>query len=433
MSGDIGVIELNDCELKFSYNGKCYTSSGFATLSGQSVIFGEQARKQARLQPLVSFSQYWNQLCLSRIQHGNDRFRHYGDFAYHQLLQLHANAPECKEVILVIPASFNREQLSLLLGICDTCPFKVIGMVDNAVIAIADKVAHGHYLYLDMQLHQCLLTEIKVDHRIHVHSADIIEGTGLINLYHHWAKYLNTQFIQQCRFDPMHDAKSEQALYDLLPQLLTGKSNDEQVQLSLEGKQLTLNRQSLARHTQGLFVPVLSAVKELGHNDCNMVTSHIVRVPELFNQLGNTYVIEDDAVAQNVIQHQQNICSDNGQVSFITSLPSSNLSHDPVPSKAAERSTHLLWQNKAYPIRRKPIYITSMPELKLSTKATPSAQYLLEPKEHSLTLTLLNGSGARINGKVGRNGDMLSLGDELTLGSNSQMLTLINVVEDENW
>ncbi len=431
MLKQIGIFELNDCELKFSFSGNSWSSAGFATLTEQSVIFGEQSRQQARLQPLVSFSQYWNQLSLSPVQHGNDRFRHYGDFVYHQLLELHSHAPQCKQVVLAIPASFSREQLSLLLGICDALPFKVVGMVDSAIISVADKVGKGHYLHLDMQLHQCLLSEISIDSNIHIASADIISGTGLVNLYHHWAKYLSTQFIQQCRFDPMHDAQSEQALYDLLPKLLNQDRNIEEVQLSLANKQVKLNRQSLQRHSQTLFDSVVKAVAAASQNDCVFITSRIAQVPELSSRLHNTFVLDEKAIERNIERHQADLIGSGSQVGFTTALSATHLSPDPVVNCAAKSASHVLYRQNAYPINHNPVYITVLDELSLSSKASPDAQFVLkrQAKSQAVTLTLLQDSKALLNGKQAQNAEQLGAGDVLSLGQQGFEIQLINVLE----
>jgi hypothetical protein len=428
-----GVIELNDYQLKLSVGDQSWTSSGFATLISDGVLFGEQSRQQSRLQPLVSFNQYWNQLSLESIANGNNTIRHYADLAYHQLLQLHQQAEHCAQVILAVPTSFDREQLSLLLGICGQCPFKVIGVVDSAITAVADKVDPGHYLYLDLQLHQCLLTEIVVDQHIHIKSTDIINGTGLVNLYQYWAKFLAAQFIQQCRFDPLHDAATEQQLYDILPQLLN--ASQDEIQLTVQGNQVKLNRQSLARHTQGLFVPVFKAINHLGHNDCLLVSERITTVVEILGQLNSCVKVTDNSVATNCLKHQAHICTEGTDVSFITTLPTRQVTPQTTSttSTTAAHSTHLLLRSVAYPISDKPIYISTQDDIRLTTEAVQQAQFVLKPTSNQLILTVLNGSTVMLNGKEGQSGEPLNSGDRLSFNNTTQSLTLINVLQDESW
>lgn len=459
---NLGIICLNDCNLSLTVGQQSWYSSGFATLTNNSAdsLFGEQAQQQARLQPLVSFNQFWNQLSLDPIHNGSAKFRHYADFAYHQLLELHQQAPDCHEVIFCIPASFSREQLSLLLGICQQCPFKIVGLVDSAVAAVADAATPGTHLYLDMQLHQCLISQISVDdsgidnngieNKVRLHNADIIAGTGLINLYQHWAKYLAGQFIQQCRFDPLHNAATEQQLYDILPQLHGVNATDDEVQLTLQGKQAKLNRQSLMRHGLDLFEPVLKAIEHLNLSNKLYISERVAAIPELSSRLSDTLTIADSATIQNTLNFKQHIIGDKQQVSFTTALPA-NPAHKITEKQSPDnRFTHLLLQNHAYPVGQKAIYIRLEDNVKLSTEpqAKIQAQFALIPQNNGpqnngpqnngsqkdeLLLTHLNGSELFINGRKSQNGDVLSTGDCLSFSKCDESLTLINVVEDTNW
>jgi hypothetical protein len=422
----IAILELNDQQITLTQGSKCWQSSGFATLNNDTITFGEKSQKQARLQPLVSFNQYWNQLSLDPIFNGNTKFRHYADFVYHQLLDLHQQANSCEKIILAVPSSFDSEQLSLLLGIFQSSPFKVIGIVNSALAATTAQATNGRYLYLDMQLHQCLITEIIADKQLRVGSVDIVVGTGLVNLYHNWAKYLAGQFIQQCRFDPLHDAISEQQLHDLLPQLLT--SFGDEIQLALQTKQVKLNRQSLMRHSQSLFEPVIKALNHFGQVNTIFVSERIATLSALFPSINTQAPITTNAVAVNCINNHKHICTTEQTISHVTSLP---INRDNAKT-TSNTSTHVLCQNAAYPIGQNAIYINADTEISISNKPT-QAQFSLSKTTDELVLNLLNSSQILINGKQGRNGESLNSGDSLRVANVSGSLTLINVIEGSNW
>ncbi|MFT4924213.1 MAG: hypothetical protein ACI8WB_000291 [Phenylobacterium sp.] len=449
------IITLNDCNLSLTVAGKTWYSSGFATLTTNGPVFGEQAQQQARLQPLVSFNQFWNQLSLEPIQHATAKFRHYADFAYHQLLHLHQQADDFDEVIFCIPASFSREQLSLLLGICQSCPFNVVGLVDHGVATVTNQASAGRHLYLDIQLHQCVISEINVDsgvtNEVQLGRQDIVAGTGLINLYKHWARYLCDQFIQQCRFDPMHDANIEQQLYDLLPSLI-GHSQEE-TELTLQGKQVKLNRQSLMRHSLSLFDPVLGAIEHFGPCSQLFISERVAAIPELSSRLNNTQantqtnvqVVNDAITVQNTLNASALICVDSEQLAFTTTLPATTAQPSAVAEKTAIKAhaTHLLSGHQAWPIGDKTIYININNGIELSTQsqAKAQAQFALSPQSNpqtsKLELSLLNGSKVWINGQQGSHGSQLHHGDQLSFNKediiSEQSLTLINVIEDTHW
>ncbi|NQZ09973.1 MAG: hypothetical protein HRT35_22720 [Algicola sp.] len=424
------LLELNDHQLKLTVDKQSWLSTGFATLAPKGVLFGEKAQQQARLQPRLSYNQYWNLLSLAPIETNNPKFRHYGDFAYQQLLELVSQAGGIDEVILSVPASFDREQLSLLLGIFGQFAFKVVGLVDSSVAAVANTPLVGRIVYLDIQLHQCLLTELSVNENVKVKRADIFAGTGLTQLYQHWAKFLSAQFIQQCRFDPLHEADTEQQLYNTLEALLF--STDDDIQLEIKGKKIKLNRQSLLRHTQGLFEPVIKALSHVGPIDTLLVSERIATIPELFNQLDAAITVNNTAIVDNCLAHQKHICPDGDGLSLVTQLPAHQ---GPVKVKSkgnnGQKSTHILLQNAAYPLGEKPLYIVTDKELSLTTERNGKAHFSLTNNGGNLTVTALNGREVLINGQPGSKDEQLDNGDTLSFSYCSGSLTLINVLKGE--
>ncbi len=428
------VLELNDHQLKLTVGKQSWHSTGFATLTNNSALFGEQAQQQTRLQPRVSYNQYWNLLSLAPIETTNPKFRHYGDFAYQQLLELTGQAGTIDEMILCVPASFDREQLSLLLGIFGQFPFKIVGLVDSSVAAVANTALTGRVVYLDIQLHQCLLTELSVNEKVQVKRTDIIAGTGLTQLYQHWAKFLSTQFIQQCRFDPLHEADTEQQLYDALDALLYSK-NDE-IQLDIKGKQIKLNRQSLLRHTQSLFEPVLKALSHIGSINTLLVSERIATIPELFNALDAPITISKNTSVDNCLAQQKHICPADGGLSLITQLPAIQV---PVVQGQAtgknniqQKSTHVLLKSDAYPLGEKPMYIVTDKELSLTTERNGKTHFSLTNSAGKLSITALNGREVLINGQPNSKDVKLGNGDVLSFDYCSGYLTLINVVKGEH-
>jgi hypothetical protein len=427
----IGIINLNDCNLSLTIAGQSWHTAGFATLTATGAVFGEQAQQQARLQPLLSFNQFWDQLSLEAIHNGSTKFRHYADFAYHQLLNLRQQASNCQQVILAVPASFNREQLALLLGIFQQCAWQVIGLVDSGLAAIVDK-ASGNALYLDIQLHQCLLTQLSsnvaVKGKVTVKGSDIVTAAGLTHLYRHWATYLAEQFIAQCRFDPLHDAKTEQQLYDILPQLLN--PTDDDLNLTLQGKQVKLKRQSLKRHSLALFEPLLKAIAQHPATDQLFISQRIAAIPEIYQRLNNPVIVDDAAIVQNCHDLSPHICNHHNQISLITSLPASQQQRQ-IPQPC----THFLLQDTAYPIGHKTLYISADSAISPSTmpNAKIDAQFALQPEHNTLTLSLLNSRQILLNGTLASHGAVLNHGDILSVESDGGSLKLINVVEDKNW
>lgn len=444
MAKTIGILELNDFQMQLSLlvDGKLQApvnTCGYSTINSakQEIIFGQEAQAQFRRQPLNSFNQYWNQLNVEPINANHNKIRHYADLAHQQLLALHGQ-DNFDELILVVPASFNREKLSLLLGICGQCPFEVIGLVDSAVIGSSNmnasntsaSNARSKILHLDIQLHQCILTHLSQSNgsegtQTQIKSVDIIPGTGISQLYTRFAHYLSEQFIEQCRFDPIHNADSEQQLYNLLGQLINGEQSAE-LQLSLDGKQVTLNRQSIWRHASDLFDELSSTLEKCTPFDSLIVHQRITALDGLYAQLnekfaGKIQVIEQQNIAANVVTNQSQVTASDKGLQYTTCLIKDRPNKDR-PSKEPQftQASHIVINEYAYPIGEQTIYFGS------SCASTQRKDDSLIAIDNNQSLSILNGSKVEVNGQTASNNQTLNLGDSLTV--NGQHARLINVL-----
>ena len=216
------VVELNDRAITvYDDGGILLQSPGFALVEGDTVHVGESAQQQARLFPNQSYNKYWQELNLEPISHGNN-FRHYADIAYAHLLDLAESAGLDGDVILAVPGSFTRQQLAIVLGLCQQCPFQVVGVVDSAVAAVSLLEPPRTTIYADIQLHQVVLTRVSLNgDSLEAGSTIQIPGVGSQSFMELMMRMATDMFIQQCRFNPQHNATSEQQLYNALPDWLT--------------------------------------------------------------------------------------------------------------------------------------------------------------------------------------------------------------------
>ncbi|HAR91106.1 MAG TPA: hypothetical protein DCR45_09045, partial [Gammaproteobacteria bacterium] len=133
----VKIIELNDRAVHVGdETGVILQSPGFALADGSSIVLGEAAERQARLQPTNSYNKFWHELSLDPISHGNN-FRHFADIAYAHLMHLAEEAEIGGDVIFAVPGNFTRQQLAILLGLVNHTPFKAGGVVNSSVAAAA--------------------------------------------------------------------------------------------------------------------------------------------------------------------------------------------------------------------------------------------------------------------------------------------------------
>ncbi len=77
------VLEFNDAGLRVSDDsGVLFSSPGYALVDGKRIEFGENARKESRLNPLNCYNQFWHKLNLDPLARPVAHNRHNADIAF---------------------------------------------------------------------------------------------------------------------------------------------------------------------------------------------------------------------------------------------------------------------------------------------------------------------------------------------------------------
>ena len=223
------VLEFNDAGLRLSdETGILLNSPGYAYVNAKEIEFGEDARKQSKVHPLSSFNQFWHKLSLDPFSKPVGNFRHNADIAFSHLQDIASSAKIEGDVVLAVPGSFSREQMAILLGLLKQSPLRPVGLVDAALIASVDHAQGESSIHVDLQLHQVVLSKLqRVGAELKRESVILVPGAGWLNISDNLMQLFTSAFIQQCRFNPQHNAASEQMLLDNLPQWLLEESIEE--------------------------------------------------------------------------------------------------------------------------------------------------------------------------------------------------------------
>ena len=210
-------LDISDSNLQLWSGGQHLSSPGYALLAGQDYRFGREARSSARLEPRNINTRYWWQLSTEPLQPALGPARHTGDLVHAHLKQLHDEAGKPAELLLAAPGSMQRDQLSLLLGIVQQCPFDIVGLVHRSVALGSIFGGRDRLFHLEVQLHQSLVTELAVrDGEVSLARSTPLPGTGFLQLQERLVEIIAAGFIRQTRFDPRRKASTEQQLYDAL-------------------------------------------------------------------------------------------------------------------------------------------------------------------------------------------------------------------------
>lgn len=430
---------------------------GVAVLEEQQTITGAQAQARVRLKPLLAQTNFWRGLSTSPLKRPSRLIQTPADLAFAQADSLLRDR-DGEGVLLALPAGYSREQLALLLGVVNETRVPVVGLVDAALAACSLQPAPPRILHLDLELHQALLTVLEYaggDRGLKRSRYEILPQHGLMAIQQTLMRFTADLFVRKTRFDPLHEAGSEQRLFDLLPQWLTGLSSQERItatmnfgerQMDVEIEQTQLIA-ALEAHYAELLRLVQSA-RIAGMPIELRVTERVAMLPGLLDRLGSlrecvVAVLPRGAAALGTLEHESAIRRTPDTLALIYQLPiasTAGTSSEPSAiqvTPAALRPTHVLFQGRAWSITEQPLVIGWAVEHARSL-SLPSASPGLSRRH--CTLVRHNGSvfiedhstyGSFVNEERVAGRTPLTVGDHLRLGTPGVTLELIQMVSDD--
>ncbi len=432
-------IELNDSEIRVAHNTDIILRSpGYAVIREQGVELGEAAAKLAHLHPRASNNRYWNKLNQDALQSSSTQVRHNADLAYAHLLALHEQAGRPAEMLFVVPGSYSRQQLSLLLGLVEACPFKAIGLVDSAVAAGAQTAGHGSYAHLDIHLHQAILTELNVADAVSKTAVQMIDDAGLATIYDACAAMMADLFIRHSRFDPQHHAETEQALYDQIPPCLEKLSSNSEVLLEIAYQgtqhQARLSRAALLDRLKQYYQKILAAIP--ADADC-LISDRLARLPGFVEQQAGMRVLEPTGIFKTCVEQLELIRSSGPALSLITRLPTTSnpairetiTDEKAAPAAKAEMpATHILNGHQAHPLGAQALFLSaSNNPAKEKAKDCPCSVFV----EEGQAILQSDSPGVLVNGEKPAQRTRIKAGDVLRLARSRVDYLFINVAGRE--
>lgn len=240
-----GLLDLNDASLALWSGDAVLHSPGYARWHDDRYQFGLGAQAEARLHPRQLSTRYWAQLSLQPLVPALGPARHSADLVHTQLQDMLTQQP-ANRLLLAVPGHFSREQLSLLLGILQTLPTEVAGIVHRSA-AIAAQTSVDSGCHIELQLQQTVLTPLSLQgETVVAGDSQTVPGFGWLWLLDRLADAVAAQFVEQTRFDPQRKASSEQTLYDELPALLAAIAENSEYRLEIDGYTARLQRDQLS-------------------------------------------------------------------------------------------------------------------------------------------------------------------------------------------
>mgnify|MGYP002628635786 CR=1 FL=1 len=435
------LIELHDHNLSVrDASGILAQSPGFASIAGKQPLFGDSARQQARLHPRHSLNQFWGQLSLDPLLVKTPHFRHSADIAHKHLEHLTANLDLREGAVLAVPSNYTRSHLAVLLGVVKQCAFAPVGLIDQSLLQAAGTPG-DECIVIDLQLHQAVLTRFrKVDGMLVKDAIVQVPASGMQALQDAWTNMITDEFLRQCRFDPKHNAETEQYLYNQLdswiqrcrqaPELIVEINH----QGSLHQARLTIDHFN-ARST-AVFRRILKELDTMrGAQTALHVRSSTVGLPGLAQTLPGVIAVDEDLLVTQCVTNLDAIKRPTDSLQFITRLPL-NIPVGTTASSAAvpqRLPTHVLFEHRAIPLPLGSLAFGQAPAPAEVARLLPvpassmSGHVIVNRQARQVVLELLTPDPVLCNGTAATNGMTLALGDNLQLGNARTILQLIQV------
>ena len=440
MSLKTAIVELNDSEVRVGMEGRVSVASpGFAIIGDGGLVLGDDARRQARLRPREANNRFWSRLSLDPLENASELARHNADLAYAHLRQVHEQAGSPPEVIFAIPGIFTREQLSLLLGLAKACAFAPVGLVDSSVAALANTATPGVHVYIDVDFHQAVITELDVADEVVRTRVESVAGAGINAVLDVWAAAATDAFIQQHRFDPLQRAATEQSLYDRFAEVFQHPLRDKFV-LEIEGNRVELSVGRLLQAAQSLYARIAERVTrivaERGADGAIYLSHRAAALPGLPENFTDPRRVPPDAVIYGCENHEQFIRSNGEALQFVTRLPampgSAMGEAPPTTVRVADAPTHIVCGSRAYPVGMARLFAhrEAHDGVGVGSQPAPGTFAAFSQTPRGIEVEAVDGHPLSCNGERVAGARVLKVGDVLRLSESKASLTVIQVVDE---
>ena len=438
----VAVIELNDQELRVAQDGNIVVRSpAGAIVQGAEIKIGDAACREAYLHPRDHHNRFWYQLDQSGLPRSSREARHHADLAFKHLKHSHRAAGSPASMVFAIPGGYSKAQLALLLGIAEACKIDVRAFVDSAVAA-AVCVAPGMFYHIEIQRHRAVITELMIDDNVTRTNVETVDGAGFDNLMTRFVTLVSDQFLTQSRFDPLHQANTEQLLYNEMPKWLTLLQSRRELKVHIEFRgsrfDARISKSDLISVAEQTYLDIHNRITR---NDRCLIGSRLATMPGFLESRANQFVFTETAVLDGCAQHTRQLNDKKQGVGLLIKLEASSSptiavetsvtkTVPPKSDRSDNTPTHVLSGTNAYEITTTPLFLS-----KTGEALRTSSDCVVAHVTRNGTVTRLvtqNDARLRLNGQAVGSDAPLRLGDEITVEGSPCIYLPITVVPSAN-
>ncbi|MGH1370514.1 MAG: hypothetical protein ACRBBW_00660 [Cellvibrionaceae bacterium] len=413
------LLELNDLSVRCYRDGELLHQSPGIAIAEKNVVLGEQAWQQSRLHPQHTHSEFWSKLNTVALHSPNPKVRHHGDLAYLHLLHIQSQLPfnfDDQNVIYSLPSSMDRESLGLLLGISQQCGLNTVGLVDHALASMRPYGQDSEFFHLEMHMNYSVLTRLmRLDNQLQRQQISLLKDQGWLQAHAKILQFLSDQFIQKTRFNPRHDAESEQQLFNTIPVWIQQALSQPRIHCEIQGHQIDVDSHSLKAALRSALPQVCETLANLQNL---YLGDRLSRWLPMFSHSGSVESLSKSQQCAAMASLSHHLDTHPEGVRLITSLPCDEISSPTATQANSTLATHILWRHQAYPLSG--LYSLSADG---DMTAGESASAILNIQQGKIRTTQ---SSVSLNQRPLEN-PPLRTGDQIRIDGFSEPLTLIEV------
>ena len=458
---DAGILVAGDNPIRLlTVDGQEQESPGFAIPEKERLLVGKPASDKAHLFPLQVINRFWDQLNTEPLKQKNRHAQNHAEIAYAHLFHVWEIVKQYgDEMIIAAPNFYSKEQLGLILGMAKELSIPVKGFVSLPIAASYHAYPNAMLLHLDIHLHRFEITHLHQGEHLTAKNSTTFEEISLEQLYRSWVETIAEEFVHATRFDPLHQAATEQELYNRLVSALDIFKNQPSFLFELShGKhsyRITLLREVLFQKSEKIYDEICRFIEKMrdDHGKNNLLTvlqatHRVACLPGLKDKLleiENCKIIELEpgAGALGVLKLWDQLTDKhlgNG-TSFFTSRPWQQTESETSRGISDQTSdtispSHLLYRDVAYPISEKPLIIGCDQHpfgkgihVEAKSSDVSKKHCTVQREDDRIVLTDYSSQGTFVDNRQVNNSAILELGQVVRLGTSQETIRLIACLE----
>jgi hypothetical protein len=299
---------------------------------------------------------------------------------------------------------------------------------------------------VDLALHRSTLSVVEVGPRVSLRQTQVSPGVGLHAFRRQWIKAIGGEFVRTTRFDPLHDAATEQELHDRLPELLDALSQDASMPLELHAGSLahrvTVTEALVAQAGHSLIFALSADIQALVSSagvSAILLAHEAHRVPGLARLLRRqttvpVHALEAGAAAMGLCRlwpkrYEQ---PEAEGVAYHTWRHADEPGASPVPPSAAgvtRHATHALIGDRAHALSAEPLFIGGDERTGRLTVGGASGVASLRRDDGGVALEVHEEGRVQVDGADARGTSPVAAGAEIAVVGCSETVKVIALAD----